>query len=509
MEVIAFRDSGAPAAPFSIDVLGSPWALTTRPDHLILVPKELSRLFTLPVDFAQRGAECYLGHPIVDSEARVLGVVWAINDQPCVEDPEVAVLLVLAAQRAASERRQVAAQDTLQVQQQRLNAIVRAGGLAVWEWHVATGECYFGGHFATILGCDIEDLAPVIETWGARIHPADVDGQLVAIAALTTGLSVEYVNEYRVRRQDGTWAWVHDQGQSAQRDGAVTVLCIAGVAFEITERKLTELALVHERTRIETVIRAGNLGFWEWDLAAVRTDVHSAARDYRDVSPGQVQDVRAWLTLIHPDDYPRFIATGNEHFKGNTASFSMEARFRGRDGWRWQLVNGQVVERAADARAQRLVGTQVDVTSLRNVEANVQINQQRLLTIVEAADLGVWDWEIASSSFQTNQWLERTLGAHPPALGALSGSLGHWLDAEARQALAQNLSMSLREGNKLCEFESTVNAADGRRKTIMSRGRVTELTRRAVLCAWSGSTWISAKNARWNLGSGERRSGFS
>ncbi len=474
MEVIAFRDSGVPAAPFSMDVLGSPWALTPRPDHLILVPKELSALFTLPGDLAQRGAECYLGYPIVDSEARVFGVVWAINDQPCVEDPAVAVLLALAAQRVASERLNVSAQDTLQVQQERLNAIVRAGRLAIWEWHVATGECYFGGNFATILGCDREDLAPVLETWRTRIHAEDVDGQLAAIAALTTGLSVEYVSEYRVRRQDGTWAWVHDQGQIVQRDGAGQALRIAGVAFEITERKLTELALVHERTRIETVIRAGNLGFWEWDLAAARTDVHSAALDYMDVSPGQVQDVQAWLKLIHPDDYPRFIATGTEHLKGNTASFSMEARFRGRDGWSWQLVNGQVVERDVDGRAQRLVGTHVDVTSLRNAEANVQINQQRLLTIVEAADLGVWDWEIASSSFQTNQWLERTLGVNPPALGALSGSLGNWLDTEERQALAQNVSKSLREGSKLFEFESTINAADGRRKTIMSRGRVTE-----------------------------------
>ncbi len=474
LEVIAFRDSGVPAAPFSLHVLGSPWALTTQPDHLTLVPKELSALFTLPGDLAQRGAECYLGYPVVDSDACVLGVVWAINDQPCVEDPEVAVLLALAAQRVASERRLVAAQDTLQIQQERLNAIFRAGKLAIWEWHVATGECSFGGHFATILGCDMADLASVIETWRARIHPEDLDGQLAAIAALTTGLSVEYDNEYRVRRQDGTWAWVHDQGQIAQRDGAGEVLRIAGVTCEITERKLTELALVHERTRMETVIRAGNLGFWEWDLAADRTDVHAAALDYMDVSPGQVQDVQAWFKLIHPDDYPRFIAAGIEHLKGNTASFSMEARFRGRDGWSWQLVNGQVVERAADGRAQRLVGTHVDVTSLRTAEANAQINQQRLLTIVEAADLGVWDWEIASGSFQTNQWLERTLGANPPTLGDLPGSLGNWLDAEGRQVLVQNVSMSLREGNKLCEFESTINAADGRRKIIMSRGRVTE-----------------------------------
>ena len=475
LEVMAFRDSGERAAPFSLEVLDSPWAMTIQSDQLSCVPIKLSRRFNLPGDFAQRGAECYLGQSVRDSEGGVTGVVWAIDDKPYVAEPDAELLLALVARRVEAERQRVAAQDTLQAQQQHLSVIVQAGRLGIFEWNIATGQCDLGGTFAELLGCQPAELDTKFANWRARIHPADIDRESAAITALCRGQSAEYVGEYRLRRQDGTWLWLHIRGQISQRDAAGQALCMAGVALDITQRKHIELALEHERARIQMVIRAGNLGFWEWDLVADHTEIQSPALETLAVSPGEVQNVQAWLKLIHPDDYSRFLAAGTAHLKGTTAIFSVEARFRGHDDWRWQLVCGQVVERAADGRAVRLVGTHIDVTQLRAAQASAQFSQQRLQSIVEAAGLGVWEWDISLDKLQTNQWLERTLGEVPPPLRFPAGSMANWLSNDEYSSYAQAICRMLREGNDgLLQAEFKVQATDGSRKTIMSRGRVTE-----------------------------------
>ncbi len=81
----------------------------------------------------------------------------------------------------------------------------------------------------------------------------------------------------------------------------------------------------------------------------------------------------AFAQFVHPEDRDRAQALLFEHYKGTTSSFSTEVRMRHRDGtYRWMLSRGQAVRDAA-GRAIRMVGSQTDITELKELQERLRI----------------------------------------------------------------------------------------------------------------------------------------
>src|SRR5687767_49743 len=68
--------------------------------------------------------------------------------------------------------------------------------------------------------------------------------------------------------------------------------------------------------------------------------------------------------LAHSDDRQMLLDLSADIARGRRVSYDAEYRVAARDGeWRWILSRGKVVERAADGRAIRVIGTSVDITA--------------------------------------------------------------------------------------------------------------------------------------------------
>ena len=474
LEVMAYWQDGVPSAGFRVPVADTPFALTLVAGEVSRIASGVCARFRLPARFDGVGAESYRAYPITDSNGQVQGLVWVLDDKPCGAQEQDEILLALAARRAGGEFLRMSTSRVLDEQRERLSAVVEGARLAVWDWDIVTDILHFNDRFATMLGYEPEELSHSTTAWSGLIHPDDYTMATEAVAAHRNGLTPSYMTEHRLRAKDGGWVWVLDRGRVTERDAEGNPLRMAGVHLDITERKLSELKLQDERARFEMLIRAGNVGFWEWDLVAARTDITSAAADLLDVAPGGQRDVKEWLKLIHPEDYDRFIQAGQQHLKGETPYFSMEARFRAHDGWRWQLVNGQVVLRGEDGRARRLVGTHMDVTQLRLAEASGREAAQRLQITVEAADLGVWDWNRQTGKLDTNGWLERTLGYRPIQETGREGWLVGWLEGEERARFNRFIADKVDAADELLQVETRIRDAAGNWKWINHRGRVIE-----------------------------------
>lgn len=472
LEVLAYWQDGVPAAGFTVPVAGTPFALPLVAGEVLRIASRVCARFELPSRFYGVGAESYRAFPLTDSQGQVIGLVWVLDDKPCNGQEDDEILLALAGRRAGGEFLRMSTSRVMDEQRERLGAVVEGARLAVWDWDITTDILHFNDRFATMLGYEPADLSNSTTAWSGLIHPDDYAMATEAVAAHKDGLTASYMTEHRLRAKDGSWVWVLDRGRVTERDGEGKPLRMAGVHVDITERKLAELELQDERARFEMLIRAGNVGFWEWDLVAARTDVTSVVADLLDVEPGGQRDVKEWLKLIHPEDYDRFIHAGQRHLKGETPYFSMEARFRAQDGWRWQLVNGQVVLRGEDGRARRLVGTHMDITQLRLAEASGRDAAQRLQVTVEAADLGVWDWNRETGKLETNGWLERTLGYRPQEESGREGWLLGWLEGEERERFNQFIAEKLDASDELIQLETRIRDASGNWKWLSHRGRV-------------------------------------
>lgn len=116
--------------------------------------------------------------------------------------------------------------------------------LAVWDWHMVTGETVFSERWAEIIGYTLAELEPTtIDTWVRFSHPDDLEQSNAAISAHVAGETDFYDVEVRMRHRDGHWIWVHDRGRIVERAPDGSPVRMVGTHEDITERVERERSL--------------------------------------------------------------------------------------------------------------------------------------------------------------------------------------------------------------------------------------------------------------------------
>ncbi len=159
-------------------------------------------------------------------------------------------------------------------------------------------------------------------------------------------------------------------------------LCIALYFSQRRRRALADARALAKQTqmrnarRLDVVLEGANLGLWEWDLAADRLTVNNREWAMMGYKPGEFELTSKVLKdLIHPDDGPLVESSFTAHIKGTSASHTIEHRIRHRDGhWVWVLNHAMVLDRDAKGRPLRILGTHLDISERKRVEAGFAEN---------------------------------------------------------------------------------------------------------------------------------------
>ena len=111
-------------------------------------------------------------------------------------------------------------------------------------------------------------------------------------------------------------------------------------------------------------IEAGELGVWDLRLD-LETVQYSPPWKLRlgFPEPERADRTDFWRCRVHPDDFGGMVDAILAHLDGQAPGY--EARFRLRSngsGYRTVHSRGRVIDRAADGRALRMVGTMIDLT---------------------------------------------------------------------------------------------------------------------------------------------------
>ncbi len=159
-------------------------------------------------------------------------------------------------------------------------------------------------------------------------------------------------------------------------------------AYDGLEQRVAERTaeLGESEARLTLALEASDLGLWDWDLQNNRVH-HSRMQVVFGIGlENRYGKDGSRLPDIHPDDLQRVRATLIAHLKGETESFVIEYRALCADGSELCLEDrGRVIQRDANGRALRMIGTRRDISELRS-----QAEQQRLAaTVFEAASEGI------------------------------------------------------------------------------------------------------------------------
>ncbi len=216
----------------------------------------------------------YASAPLVTAEGLALGTLAVMDTQPRNPGPgPLQALQALARQamdqielrhqqqqltRLARERDSIQTQlqdqaATLRRSEERFEQISRATTDTVWDWDVQTNALWWGGTFRELLHMPPQANIPTPEAFAERLHPDDRKRVIRSMLAATRGQENTWQSEYRMRRDDGQYIWIHDRG-FVIRDSAGQALRMVGGMSDISERKQAELAALREaRTHAELV----------------------------------------------------------------------------------------------------------------------------------------------------------------------------------------------------------------------------------------------------------------
>ncbi|MBK1650186.1 ATP-binding protein [Rhabdochromatium marinum] len=144
---------------------------------------------------------------------------------------------------------------------------------------------------------------------------------------------------------------------------------LAVVTSDITERKGAEAEIRESLLRQEEAVRAGGVGFWDWNLGTDKVSYSSEWKRQIGYSDDEVSDdFEEWRHRVHPDDLKPTLAFIQKQLEGSAGSYNMEYRFQHKNGcYLWILVQASIF-RTEDGKAYRVLGSHIDITDRKAAE---------------------------------------------------------------------------------------------------------------------------------------------
>lgn len=152
----------------------------------------------------------------------------------------------------------------------------------LWEWDLVAKELFWidGGH-KRVFGYPIVNATIPQIFWENRVHPDDKARLLTSLhEVIVSGGGVGWEVEYRFKRADGQYAYVHDRAHIICDKGKGASRMI-GATQDITARKVSEMellegerALAHERLTRQKEINDAVLAAQEEERVAIGKELH-------------------------------------------------------------------------------------------------------------------------------------------------------------------------------------------------------------------------------------------
>ena len=293
-----------------------------------------------------------------------------------------------------------AQQNELAESEERFRIMANTAPVLVWISGTNKQCFWFNQVWLDFTGRSMEQ--EIGNGWVEGVHLEDVE-KCLEIYTSHFDRHTEFKMDYRLKRHDDQYRWIHDHGVP-RFDNNDNFLGYIGSCIDVTDQKESEQRLLESEQRWHFALEGAGDGVWDWDIAGGRMTFSKRWYEIQGFQEGSIGPaVSAWRELIHPEDISLAEMALQKHFEGKTSNFSCEHRVRCKNGdYKWILGRGMIVARDNHGNPTRAIGTNTDITDRKVTELE---RNQLLAIITEAPDL------IASSDMQTHVTFLNPAGA--------------------------------------------------------------------------------------------------
>lgn len=308
----------------------------------------------------------------------------SISFKPLWDDDRQQVIAAFVTARDITEE-----QSTLRAlseSNERFNYLVQASSDAIWDWDLLSEKVLWTEGFESLFGYQAGERSARSREWYSFIHPDERDRVYDGLdEAFMDPRQVLWSEEYRVRRADGSYAFVRDRGVIIRNEEG-RALRIVGAVQDVSDQKELEV-LNHQAGRL------AKIGSWKIDLPQNTVFWSHVTREIHEV------DRRFGVSM---DSIQGFYETSDTRGRLNDAvqaaihdgvSFDIEVLIRTAQGTeKWVRVIGEPL--FIDGKCVQVHGSFQDIDHLKRTEIQLEKRTRYLEAIsrVNALLIKVEDW---------------------------------------------------------------------------------------------------------------------
>lgn len=295
--------------------------------------------------------------------------LWVRSLGEAVRDIDGDIVRVQGALQDITERKQ--AEASVRSSEERFRLLSRATNDAIWDWTMADDVLWWNEGYEKLFGYHRDTADPTVGSWRAHLHPEDRDRVIQSVHAVVDNGGMDWSEEYRFRRSDGTYAYVMDRGHVIRDADGRAVRMIGGMT-DISERRLAEEKLREQATLLDKaqdaiLVRGLDHRVRYWNRSAERLYGWTAAE-----ATG-----RLVTELIYRDATEFMAATAHVIAKGEWLGELEQVTKQGElliVEARWTLVRGD------DGATQSILAINTDITQRKRLEQQY-LRAQRMESI--------------------------------------------------------------------------------------------------------------------------------
>lgn len=270
-----------------------------------------------------------------------------------------------------------------------------AANVGTWHWSIATNEVTWSENIEGLFGLEKGQFDGSYSSFIALLPETDRQTLLDAVD-LSLKHDAPYEVEHRIIWRNGETHWYLAKG-SATRDRAGNPLEMMGTTQDITARKIAELSLQESQALLAMAQSLGNIGSWTWDIATGHITWSSQMYPIYGLPVGTEITFENAMAITHPDDRAMTMEKVQGLFAGKDFE-SFEYRLVHADGAMRYVWARTKVQRDSHGEIIRMIGTVQDVTDHERRARALRESESRLRQAIQIAQLGIWDWDIASDT---------------------------------------------------------------------------------------------------------------
>src|SRR4029453_75366 len=309
-KLTALRHAPFLGEPVSVPVgVPNPWMLVAQFSLLLLVIFVVDATITVWRRGNRRQALVVGGSIVllvVLASGQAVAMTWGILAMPLTVSLFYLILVAAMAYelsydliRAAQLNRQLQASEaTLRESEQRFRIVADAAPVLIWMSGVDKLCTFFNKRWLEFTGRSLEQ--EMGNGWAEGVHPDDLQSCLkIYTEAFDQGKP--FVMQYRLRRYDGEYRWISDQGV-ARHDAQGNFIGYIGSCVGVTELLKKEQVLREFEERVVIAAKAAHLGVWEMDTATEELWMSDGARTLFQFDSETRLDHEKVQDRVHPED---------------------------------------------------------------------------------------------------------------------------------------------------------------------------------------------------------------